>query len=268
MRTARAIAAALWWLLAAPTAAASPTLSSLGAATLVRASQTLGRRAFVTGSPRCPAAARRCIGIALHVVEAPTPDAESDAASDADGEEGDGEPAVKELAPVVTPAWFAGQVETANRLFAEVDVGFFVESVAAAPAEHADMQTRSQRDRLGRADHSKGPIHVYVVRRLADVDVAGAEIRGVHWRDRSNTQRRWVILSSIASHLVLAHELGHFFSLPHSSYRISIMNKKPAPGRPPWPDRVFHPEELTQMRQARDEMVEDGTVRDHGAAAR
>jgi hypothetical protein len=59
---------------------------------------------------------------------------------------------------------------------------------------------------------------------------------------------------------VLAHELGHFFGLPHSRYPISIMNKKPSPDRPAWPDLVFHPEELVIMGDRRDAMLADGTL--------
>jgi len=227
------LAAAL--LLSASVWASGPTLGALGAATMVQAQEKLGRRAFVSGSPRCPVEARRCFEIALHVVE----------------EEG---------VDVQTPQWFAAQVREANRLFAPIDVGFRVGSVAPVDAEFADTDTRLERDKLGRDEHSLGVIHVFIVRRLADVDVEGAVIRGVHWRDRAETSRRWIILSSIASSMVLAHEAGHFFGLPHSKYRKSIMNKSPHMD-PPWPMRTFHDNELQIMRTRRDEMMGDGTLR-------
>lgn len=213
-----------------------PTIGSLGAATMARVREELGRDAFVTGSPRCPAKARRCFELAVHVVE----------------EEG---------ADVQTPQWFAAQVREANRLFAPIGVGFTVGSVAPVDAAFADVATRLDRDRLGRDEHSLGVIHVFVVRRLADVDVEGSVIRGVHWRDRADTSRRWIILSSIASSMVLAHEAGHFFGLPHSRYRTSIMNKSPHMD-PPWPQRTFVDEELAIMGRRRDEMVADGTLKD------
>jgi hypothetical protein len=103
---------------------------------------------------------------------------------------------------------------------------------------------------------------VYLVRKLADVDVEGEVIRGVHWRYRPDTSKRWIILSSIASSLVLSHEMGHFFGLPHSGYKVSLMNKKPAPGRPPWPLRVFAPQELTKMKRDRDSMKQSGMLID------
>jgi hypothetical protein len=211
-----------------------PGLETFGTVTLLEAAQRLGTQAFVTGTGRCPTDTRRCFGIALHVVHI-------------EGE------------PVQTPAWFALHVAAANRLFDPIGVGFEVVSVAEAPAEKADMITRKDRDLLGRREHSRGVIHVYIVRKLGDVDIPGEVIRGVHWRDRADTSRRWVILSSIASPLVLPHELGHFFGLPHSTYDVSIMNKTPR-ALPAWEDRLFAEPELTKMRQRRDSMVQDKTL--------
>lgn len=217
------------WLVAAPLP------DTWGTATLVRAADELGLRAFVTGAPRCPKAAKHCIGLHVHVVEV-------------DGE------------PVADARWMYRDVAHANKLFAEIGVGFTVVDVDGLGADKADMQTRRDRDLLGRKLFSRGVVHVFVVRRLADVDIAGAEIRGVHWRDRADTARRWVILSAIGSSTVLAHELGHFFGLPHSSYEVSIMNKSPRLS-PTWPDRVFHEDELAIMRRRRDTMLADGMIR-------
>lgn len=222
-------------MLAATVWAGGPTLGALQVATLLEARERLGRQAFVTGSPPCPGQAKRCFEIALHVVE----------------EDG---------ADVRTPQWVAAQVREANRLFAPIGVGFRIGSAKVVDAGFADVATRLDRDRLGRDEHTLGVVHVFVVRRLADVDVEGEVIRGVHWRDRAQTSRRWIILSSIASPMVLAHELGHFFGLPHTRHRKSIMNKSPHLD-PPWPLRTFPEEEQAIMARRRDEMVADGTLR-------
>ncbi|MEM7151771.1 MAG: matrixin family metalloprotease [Myxococcota bacterium] len=215
--------------------AGGPTVGAMGAVHMAKVHEQLGLQAFVTGSPVCPRKVRHCFKLAVHVVEE-------------DGE------------AVQTSQWFAAQVREANRLFAPIGVGFRVGSVVPADARFADMQTRLDRDQIGRKEHSLGVIHVFVVRRLADVDVEGEVIRGVHWRDRAETSKRWIILSSIASSLVLAHEAGHFFGLPHSGYRKSIMNKSPH-RNPPWSERFFVDEEQAIMAQRRDEMVADGTLR-------
>ena len=135
-----------------------------------------------------------------------------------------------------------------------------VEPLAAA---HRDIVSRLDRDKLGRPHFSRGVVHVFVVGSLADVDGPG-EIRGVHWRDRANTARRWVILSSIAGSLTLTHELGHFFSLPHSRYAGSLMNKQP--GGPPFAERRFHAKEAAKMRRAKAAMIGDGTLVPRAAA--
>lgn len=215
--------------------ASGPTVGALGAATMAQARERLGREAFVTGSPRCPVEARRCFELAVHVV-------------------------MEDEEPVGPPQWFARHVQQANRLFAPIGVGFFVGSIAPVDPVFADTQTRRQRDEIGRHEHSLGVVHVFVVRRLANVDADGEVIRGVHWRDRADTSRRWIILSSIASPLVLAHEMGHFFGLPHSRYRTSLMNKSPHRD-PPWSERIFVEQELAIMRERRDQMLADGTLR-------
>ena len=61
--------------------------------------------------------------------------------------------------------------------------------------------------------------------------------------------KRWIILSRIARAKVLAHELGHYFDLPHSKYPESIMNKKPRK-TPPMAKRGFVPAEYSIMAES------------------
>lgn len=138
-----------------------------------------------------------------------------------------------------------------------VDASFEVVAVDPLASDKRDIVSRLDRDRLGRPHFSRGVVHVFIVGSLADVDDPG-EIRGVHWRDRSNTARRWVILSSIAGSMTLTHELGHFFSLPHSTYAGSLMNKRP--GGPPFAERGFHPKEAARMRRAKAAMLAEAML--------
>lgn len=185
--------------------------------------------------PACEAA--HCFGIQLHVV--------------ADG------------GLIAKPDWLAAQVATANRHFAAIDVGFRVVGIDTLPASAAHVATRRDRNRLA-GDRLRGAvIHVFVVGRLDDVDVAGEVRRGVAWHlpDGPNRDRKYVILSTIGPDRVLAHELGHVFGLPHSSYAISIMNKTER-AEPPVEQRTFAPEEIAAMRDGMQRLVRGKLVAD------
>ncbi len=112
----------------------------------------------------------------------------------------------------------------------------------------------SSLDQIGKKIFHKGVAHIFVVRQLDDVDIAGEVIRGLHWHLRGDRSKRWIILSSIGGTVVLAHELGHFFGLPHSRYVESVMNKKPREA-PTWEERIFAEPEVTKMLARRDEML-------------
>ncbi len=161
----------------------------------------------------------------------------------------------KDGTPVVDAAWLDAQIAHANRLFKPVSVGFFrVAPFRKLPASYASTNTRAQRDAIGGA-WARGSIHVFIVEHLANVDDPG-EINGVHWRNRANRSQRWILLSSIAWELTLAHEIGHFFGLPHSEYLISIMNKSPRADPKPG-DRVFHSDEIARMKRRKKAMLKD-----------
>jgi hypothetical protein len=196
---------------------------------------------FVDRTPPCPADRPRCVGIHLHVVVGP---------------EG----------PVTSPAWLGEALDHAHLLFAPVGVGFQVIAVDAVGPEFMHVATREQRDAIGAPRFKRGVVHLFLVERLDDVDVPGEQIRGVHWRQRSNTAKRWVIASKIGSKVVLGHELGHFFGLPHSRYRDSVMNKAPRE-QPAWDQRVFVPEELAIVTAERDAMFGDGMLVDQPTRA-
>lgn len=165
------------------------------------------------------------------------------------------------------------ELATANRLHAPARLGFEVAAIEPLPSTLATIETRADRDRLGfersrlappptAASTSRTPrvIDVFVVSRLGDVDAplepvdgqpdvtrAAREIRGVHWRHRKDRARRWIILSRISPPHVLAHELGHYFGLPHSDDPRSLMNTGPT--ALPASDRSFQPNEIATIER-------------------
>ena len=173
---------------------------------------------LTAAAPRCDEARAHCLGLRLHI-------------------------AVGDAGPVATADWIAGQLAGANRHFEALDTGFQIMGVEALPASATRVEDRRERSQLGR----KLPgteIHVFVTGHLDDIDTAGAMAYGVTWRTGS---KKFIILSTQALERTLAHELGHVFGLPHSTYAISIMNKTPRE-QPPVDQRTFAPEEIARMR--------------------
>ncbi len=144
-------------------------------------------------------------------------------------------------------AWFRTQVRHANRLFAPLDIGFQV-SVRRTVDGPARIRTRKQRDALGQHPRDPRSISVFLVGELDDVDIEGHMLRGVHWRKRTDRSQTWIILSALDdTGAVLAHELGHYFGLPHSRDPRSVMNKSPHDD-PAFVDRVFTTADIATLR--------------------
>ena len=190
--------------------------------------------AFAAAQPGC-GEAKYCFGVHLHVV-------------------------TREGEWAQTPEWLATQLAEANRHFAKIHTAFKVVAADEIGPEWGHIATREQRDDLGRDRFSRGVIHLFLIEQLDDVDAPGEQIRGLHWRQRSKITKRWVLLSKIAPTMVLAHEFGHFFGLPHSTYAASIMNKKRREF-PPREERSFVTQEVVIMRGRRNEMVGERMLR-------
>lgn len=113
--------------------------------------------------------------------------------------------------PVRDKAWLVAQADRATALFAPAGVSFV--PVGVDPLDLADLEDRDDRHQLGR-HLERGVINVFVVRAMRDVDDPTQWRRGVHWRLPWRRERHYVIVTSIAPPVTLAHELGHFFGNP------------------------------------------------------
>lgn len=194
--------------------------------------------ALTAAAPACDAARGHCIGIRIHVAVNP------------DGTGG----------AIAAPGWLAIELAAANRHFAPLDVGFQLVGIDALPAAAAHIATRRERDAVSDGRLAGKVIHVFITGTLDDVDAPGETIRGVAWH-RPGSDRKYVIVSTVAPERTLAHELGHVFGLPHSSYAISIMNKTER-AEPPPEQRTFAGEEIAAMRPVLKRLLREDVIAD------
>jgi hypothetical protein len=189
--------------------------------------------AIHTAGADCDSGRAHCIGIHLHV------------AGDDSG-------------LVVDSEWVARALASAHRHFGSIDVDFKIVAIDALPPADVHIETRADRDRLAASGLPGKVIHVFVVGKLDDIDHERPFIYGVTWR---KGDRKFIIVSNAARERTLAHELGHFFGLPHSTYPISIMNKTPRE-EPPDAVRTFADEEIPIMRATLKRLLHDGAIAD------
>ena len=196
---------------------------------VARADDDAGTLAAIQkAAPGCEASRDYCFAIQLHVA---TSDAGLVAGAD----------------------WLKAQLSGANRHFAPLGVGFTLAGVDSLPDSAMHIETRADRNALAVGRLGGRIIHVFIVGQLDDVDVEGSIAYGVTWR-RPNDTRKYIIVSAQALERTLAHELGHFFGLPHSTYDVSIMNKSERK-EPPVEQRTFADEEIATMRPVLERLV-------------
>ncbi len=203
------------------------------ATSLAHAGDDAELTAIRDAAPACDASRAQCFAIQLHI------------AGDDHG-------------LVAKHEWIARQLAGANRHFSPLDVGFQLAGVDSLPASAVHVETRADRDALAKGRLTAKIIHVFVVGQLDDVDIEGGIAYGVTWRRPKDT-RRYLIVSAQALERTLAHELGHFFGLPHSTFAVSIMNKAER-SEPPVEQRTFAGEEIAAMRPNVERLLRDNVI--------
>lgn len=167
--------------------------------------------------------------------------------------------------PVATEAFLSAQWASVAALLGPVGIDF---APRAASAPHAplprNLETRADRNALA-AFAVKGALNVFVVESLADVDEPGRYRMGVHWRAGGT---HFVIVATYAvpggrpcppqytcaaGSALLAHELGHFFTLGHDPRADNVMSYSRAGGTL-W----FDDPQRARMQHARDTELRKG----------
>lgn len=136
--------------------------------------------------------------------------------------------------PVRPRRWIRRHVAAANDILERYRVRLRPDIVAFEPGSCV-LLDRGARDALAGHVTGRAPV-VLVVRRVRDVDVPSYDLMGVHWRYGGAAAklrgRRWVLLTARAEPPVLAHELCHYFGLPHDRGGGNLMT--PGPSDPAW----------------------------------
>ena len=153
--------------------------------------------------------------------------------------------------PTRPPEWVEAHVEAVRALLAPHGIAVTSRSEPFAP-DRCEALSREDRDGFAGHVEADGQVTVLVVPRVRDLDVPSYDLRGVHWRAGG---RRWVFLTGRARPPVLAHEIGHYFGLPHDPRGGNLMT--PGPSSPAWQSTRrprpfaprFTPEQARRLRE-------------------
>jgi hypothetical protein len=127
--------------------------------------------------------------------------------------------------------WIEAHVQAVTALLAPHAIRITAVTESFTPSR-CQLLTRADRDAFTGEVKMDGAITVLVVPRVRDLDVPTYDLKGVHWRARG---RRWIFLTAGARPPVLAHELAHYFGLPHDPEGGNLMT--PGPSSPAWRSR-------------------------------
>jgi hypothetical protein len=142
------------------------------------------------------------------------------------------------LVPVRDDKWVKKHLKAARKLFSRHGIQL-MEIVEPFTPARCTLLTRAHRYAAAADMAMDGKATVLVFKRVRDVDVLTYNLMGVHWRyrgkDAAHKGKRWVFLTARAKIPVLAHELCHFFGLPHDKAGGNLMT--PGPSDPIYKDK-------------------------------
>ena len=141
-----------------------------------------------------------------------------------------------EKLPVRPEAWVKEHVAAAQTVLLPHEVRLSA-SISAFHPQRCELLGALHRDAMAKHVTGDNVVPVLLVQRVRDLDVLDYDLMGVHWRyagkEAQLIGRRWIFLTSRAQPPVLAHELCHFFGLPHDPGGGNLMTPGPsAPASP------------------------------------
>lgn len=142
-------------------------------------------------------------------------------------------------------AWVEEHVQAAQAVLSRHRIRLSARHSVFGP-NRCELITRAHRNEISAHLDVSNEVPVVVVERVVDLDVPTYDLMGVHWRlngDQAPGQDRFILLGARAKPPVLAHELCHYFGLPHDPRGGNLMT--PGPSSPAWasanPPQPFQP---------------------------
>jgi hypothetical protein len=120
-------------------------------------------------------------------------------------------------------AWIQAQLAEVERLYGPIGLRFKRTAARALPEPTARLESREDRDSLD-AERMPRVNNAFLVASMRDVDDTRIYRMGVHWRNTVTPSHRYVIVAADAITSTLAHELGHYFGLPHAHKVDNLMS--------------------------------------------
>ncbi len=137
----------------------------------------------------------------------------------------------KGLKRSMSAGWIKAHVVASNLVLAPHGVRLEAEVETFTPAR-CELLTRAHRNAMAAHVTMDGKATVLVLPRVRDVDVLTYNLMGVHWRyrgkDADHKGKRWVFITGRSIPPVMAHELCHYFGLPHDRAGGNLMTPGPS----------------------------------------
>ncbi|NMB73915.1 MAG: hypothetical protein GYA21_02145 [Myxococcales bacterium] len=129
-------------------------------------------------------------------------------------------------------AYFRDALSRANELFEPARILFLEKEHRYGEPKNPEIRSRAERDALAVLAPLDGRVHVFLVKRLGDLERSDVDIAGRDWRYQGRRRelagRRYIIIAPTSARLdTMAHELGHFFGLCHSARFDNLMKQIP-----------------------------------------